>query len=720
MSKQSTVSETVKINGQEITFTIGKYAHLANAAVLVQSGETIVHVTVTTSRRDTEKSYFPLFVEYQEKLYAGGIIKGSRWVKREGRPSEDAILTARLIDRSIRPLFPKEYRKEVQVVATVLSVDNQHSPDILAILGAAAALSASDVPWNGPVAAVRMGLVDNQLVANPLEEQQEESQLDLVLSGNQDSIVMVEAGANEVSEETVLKALSEAKEVLGKLSEGIKNLAKKVSPTKQPVPESETIQKELGSEIEKKLKDFISKLLPKIEVDEGSRDEIYDLVDRLDEEYEEVKKSLIQDLADKLFKDAVRQKLFDKKTRIDGRKTDEIRDLTAETGLFPRTHGSAMFKRGETQAVTIVTLGSPSEEQWIESMEGEETKRYIHHYYMPPFSVGETGRMGWPSRREIGHGALAERALLPMIPDEDKFPYTIRVVSEIMTSNGSTSQASVCGSSLSLMDAGVPIKKPVAGIAMGLISKKDTAQSLDDCEILTDIQGLEDHLGDMDFKVAGTKDGINAIQMDIKIKGVSTKVLTQALKQAKVARLKILEVMNQEISQARKNLSQYAPKISVVYVEEDKIGEVIGPGGRVIREITKETGATVDINDEGRVTVTGPDKKSVSKALEWIEGITKEVKPNEEYDGTVTRVEPYGIFVEILPGKEGLVHVSRMSTDYVADATKLYSVGDEVHARVTEIDDMGRIALSLLTKEQEKNRGKKSKSKKRSSHRPRR
>ncbi|MBU0618936.1 polyribonucleotide nucleotidyltransferase [Patescibacteria group bacterium] len=690
------IKTSLKINGEELSFEVGNFAHLADAAVLIRWGETVVHAAVVHGNKETELDYFPLSVEYQEKLYAGGIIKGSRWVKREGRPTDGAVLTARLIDRSIRPLFPKEYKKEVQVVVTVFSVDNQHAPDILGILASSAALAISDIPWGGPIAAARLGLIDDQLVVNPLEEQLKKSQLDLVVSGTKEALVMVEAGAKQVSEAKMLEAFELSSVFLGEAVEAIKQLIKQVGKTKETVVKTE-VKPEVRQSVETSTKKFLNQWLIDLEKDQVDKGALAALADQLSEELPEVKKGLIRDLIDEQLKQAIRQKLFAQKKRPDGRAFDEIRPIEIKTDLFPRTHGSAMFKRGKTQAVTIVTLGSPSLEQWIESMDGEETKRYIHHYNFPSFSVGEVGRFGWPGRREVGHGALAERALLPLIPDEEAFPYTIRVVSEIMTCNGSSSMASVCGSTLSLMDAGVPLKKPVAGIAMGLVINSKP----DDYVILTDIQGLEDHLGDMDFKVAGTDEGITALQMDIKITGISLAVFKDALAQAKKARLFILEEMKKVLPVSRATLSSYAPKIAIVYVPEDKIGEVIGPGGRMIRQIIKETETSVDVNDEGRVTVAGKTKEAVDKAIEWINGLIREVKLGEEFDGQVTRVEAYGIFVEILPGKEGLVHVSRMSGDYVADAGQLYKIGDTVHARVSEVDAMGKIALSMLTPEQE-------------------
>jgi len=699
------------VNDDKLIFETGRFAHFASGAVLARLGETIVHATVVRSDKDSDLSYFPLHVQYQEKLYAGGIIKGSRWVKREGRPSDEAILVSRLIDRSIRPLFPENYRKDIQVIITVLSVDGKHSPDVLGILAASAALHISDIPWAGPIAAARVGLVDKQLIVNPVESDQEKSQLDLVVSGRKDAVVMVEAGADEVKEPTILQAFEKSQAFFDQAVKTIEELRKKAGRKKSAF-QAEKLDPELKKDLSQKINSFLKKFLLDLKTKKTDKSALDDLVERLNEKLPETKKLLVKNLVQDLFKKAVRKKLFKTKKRIDGRSIDKIRPLDIDIDLFPQTHGSAMFQRGNTQAVTIVTLASPAKEQLIESMEGEATKRYIHHYYMPPFSVGETGRLGWPSRREIGHGALAERALMPVIPDEDEFSYTIRVVSEIMTSNGSTSMASVCGSSLSLMDAGVPIKKPVAGIAMGLVTRpgsKEAELKNKDCLVLTDIQGVEDHLGDMDFKVAGTKDGINALQMDIKIKGVNLDILKQALERARKARLFILEEMNKIISKPKKSLSKYAPKIMTTYVPENRIGDVIGPGGRTIRAITKQTEATIDVNDEGRVTITGEKREAVEKALEWVEGLTHEVKPGEEYTGEVTRVEKYGVFVKILPGQEGLVHISRMSSDYVSKPEDICKLGDEVKVWVTEIDDMDRIALSMVSPEE---RQKKSSSKK--------
>jgi polyribonucleotide nucleotidyltransferase len=688
-----TTEKTVKIKDKEISFSIGKLAPQANAAVLARTGDTLVLATVITSEPREDFGYFPLFVEYQEKLYAGGIIKGSRWVKREGRPSDEAILTARLIDRSIRPFFPKGFKNEVQVIITVLSFDGENDPDILAINAASAALAISDIPWSGPVGAVRIGFRDNSFFANPVYQELEFSDLDLIISGTENKIAMIESGANEVQEEQIISGLEFGLESIKTITESIKDLQKKIGSQKIQF-KTKQVNAQLKKKIENEAKSILLDLFnQKDSVEKADFSTINELKKALIEKFEDEPKSDIEKVIDEYFKQLIRENVLKNKKRLDGRKLDEIRKIDIDVGVLPRTHGSVIFQRGLTQALTITTLGSPSLEQWIEGMEGEETKRYIHHYYMPPYSVGETGRLGWPSRREVGHGALAERALLPVLPSEEKFPYTIRVVSEITSSNGSTSMASVCGSSLSLMDAGVPIKKPVAGIAMGLVMSEANPKNY---SILTDILGLEDHIGDMDFKVAGTKNGVTALQMDVKVLGIESKILVEGLKQAKKARLDILNKMDKILSQARTSVSQYAPKVAVIKIEKDKIGEVIGPGGRIIRQIISETGVNMDVDDEGNITVSAMDKETINKAIAWIESLTREVNVDEEFMGEVKRIQPFGAFVEILPGKEGLVHVSKMSTKFVKDPSEIVNIGDKVKVRVIEIDDMGRLNLSML------------------------
>ncbi len=690
---------------------VGRVADQANAAVLARYGDTMVLVAVVASKEREDLDYFPLSVEYAEKLYAGGRIKGSRWVKREGRASDDAILKARLIDRSIRPLFPKDFKKDVQVIATLLSVDGENDPDILSLVGAAAALHISDIPWNGPVGAVRIGYVSPKtavgaeatnvpegFMTNPRSGEMEYSDMDLVITATKQKIVMIESGMKECSEDTVIAGIAHAHEDVKKVIGLIEELREAAGKPKQSYI-SNAIDPSLVTRLEKDYHDEIKNLVLKRIAKEVEGEELAVLADAIVEKYgEDVDKKTILKAIDILFKKYIRHDTLVNNKRPDGRKSDEIRPISGETGVLPRTHGSAIFNRGQTQALTITTLAAPSLEQLIESPEGEETKRYMHHYYMPPYSVGETGRFGWPSRREIGHGALAERALLPVIPPSTTFPYTIRVVSEIMSSNGSTSMASVCGSTMSLMDAGVPIKEPVSGIAMGLVCEGEKYV------VLSDILGIEDFTGDMDFKVAGTKNGVTAVQLDVKTDGLTHQMIKEILAQAQTGRMHIMGKMLEVITQSRPHLSQFAPKVRVMQVPVDKIGEVIGPGGKVIRNIIAQTQATVDIEDDGRVTISAPDEANVAKAVQWIEGLIKEVQPGEEYEGEVKRILPFGAFVEIIPGKEGLVHVSQMSTGFVNDPNDVVKIGQKVKVRVIEIDSQGRTNLSMLFGEDAKAR----------------
>jgi polyribonucleotide nucleotidyltransferase len=686
---------TTQVGGQDLILETGKFAGLTNAAVLVTYGETVVHVTACMADSDTNLPYFPLSVEFAEKLYAGGKIKGSRWVKRDGRPRDDAILKGRIIDRSIRPLFPKHVKRDVQIVTTILSADSANDADMPALVGASAALSISDIPWDGPIAGVRVGLKDGQYLVNPTYEDRETSRLDLIVSGSRDAIVMVEAGASEVTEEETLEGMKVAHTEIKNLVGAIDKLVQEVGVKKQEFPLPEPVDATLVKEIESAVTKDIETRLGKQGVDKSF---VHDLAEALFDKYEDkLEPGQVESVVENAFTRLAREKTIQDEIRVDGRKLNQIRDLEAEVDLLPRTHGSAMFRRGETQVLSVTTLGSPALGQIIESMEDETTKRYIHHYNAPPYSYGDPGRFGFPGRREIGHGALAERALEPMLPEEVDFPYTIHVVSEVMSSNGSTSQASVCGSTMSLMSAGVPLKKPVAGIAMGLMT--DGKKFV----VLTDIQGLEDHIGDMDFKVAGTKEGITALQMDIKVAGISFEVLERALAQAKDARLEIMEVMLKAIDKPRETISQYAPKIEQFEIPADKIGEVIGPSGKMIKAIMAETGAEIDISDDtgvGVVNVSSPDQEAIDKAVGWIKGIVHVPERGEEYDGTVTRVEGYGCFVEFLPGKQGLVHVSRMSKDYVQDASSVVKVGDSVHVFVKGVDDQGRVDLSMVPLDQ--------------------
>ncbi|MFH1832703.1 MAG: polyribonucleotide nucleotidyltransferase [Candidatus Levyibacteriota bacterium] len=698
MNKNKT---TLELGGKTLTLETGELAKYATSSVLARLGDTMVLATVVEGKVREDLGYFPLTVEYVERLYAGGRIKGSRWVKREGRPSDDSILTARLIDRSIRPLFPKEYNKEVQVVVTVLSVDGENEPDTLSMIAVSSALAISKIPWNGPVGSVRVGYVrDNGnegYLINPGSTEIELSELDVVCSQTKEKTIMIEAGAKQVSEEIFFNAIKKAKEQTEKIIALIEEWTKAVGQKKEEVAKNSEFL-ELCQRIEKTYKTEILALVPsraqKESLAAGSTFE--DLHERIftDEQKENSespidKKAVANAIEYILFK-AIRENVLTKGQRPDGRKVDEIREISGHCSILPRTHGSAIFQRGDTQALTVVTLGSPRMEQLIESAEGEESKRYIHHYSMPPYSVGETGRMGVPSRREIGHGALAERAIIPVIPKQEKFPYTIRVVSEILSSNGSTSMAATCGSTLALMDAGVPIEKLVAGIAMGMMSKDEKYV------ILTDILGLEDFSGDMDFKVAGTDTGITAIQLDVKSAGLTIKQIEETIEKAKTGRAFILGKMQEVLPKSRTEVSEFAPKIELVKIPVEKIGEVIGPGGKVIRNIIAQTGAAVDVEDDGTVTVSGTDETAVKKAIEWVKGMTRELTVGETFEGEVKRILPFGAFIEVLPGKEGMVHVSKMTTGFVKNPSDVVEIGQKVKVRVVEIDEQGRVNLSML------------------------
>ncbi|KKW10359.1 MAG: Polyribonucleotide nucleotidyltransferase [Microgenomates group bacterium GW2011_GWC1_49_7] len=692
---QKIVKKSIDIGGRTLSLEVGRFAEQASAAVLAQYGDTMVLATVTASSRETSLDYFPLSVEYVERLYAGGRIKGSRWVKREGRPSDDAVLAGRVIDRSIRPLFPKSYKHDVQVIVTVLSVDGENDSDVLGLVATSAAIAISPIPWNGPVSAVRMGYVhadgtEAALVVNPRVSEQALSDFDFVVASNRDKVVMLEGGFCETPEPIVIDAINKAKEKNAQIIGLIEELVEAVGKPKVKAPEAgetEGLHAKIVKDFRKEMEGAFAK---KAEKEFGGED-ILMLAQTIADAYgTEYPMKAIEEALDTLFKKKVREDILAKGKRFDGRKIDETRLIEGEVGILPRTHGSAMFKRGQTQVLTVATLGTPSLEQLIESPMGEEAKRYIHHYSMPPYSVGETGRMGTPSRREVGHGALAERGLLSVIPAEEDFPYTIRLVSEVMSSNGSTSMASTCGSTLALMDAGVPIKEPVAGISIGLMTDKKKFV------LLTDIMGIEDFAGDMDFKVAGTKNGITAIQLDMKIDGLTDEIIEGTFERAKAARLAILEKMFAVISAPRKALSQYAPKVQVVKIPVEKIGEVIGPGGKMIRSIIATTGATVDVEDDGSVMISGIDQEAVQKAVDWVTGLTRDVTVGEEFEGVVKRILPFGAFVEILPGKEGMVHVSQMSTGYVTSPDEVMKIGQKVHVRVMEIDDQHRINLSML------------------------
>jgi polyribonucleotide nucleotidyltransferase len=637
-----------------------------------------------------ELDYFPLTVDYQERLYAGGRIKGSRWVKREGKPTDEEILAARLIDRSIRPLFPSTYRNEVQVIVMVLSVDMQSDPSILGAVATSAALAISPIPWSGPVGTLKVGMKGKDYSINPVTSELATSDLDLVVSATKDAVLMIEAGAKQIDEKTMAGAINFAKDESMKLIDLINEFvveAGKEKTTVTKVVKNAGVEKKVKTAVAGKLEGIIKSLASH----EGGHAELDEIKNAITEDLSKDDASYASLYLEDLIKEKAREMIFAGK-RADGRKSDELRQLTAEVGVLPRVHGSAIFQRGQTQVMSVTTLGAPSLGQLIETAEGEEEKRYIHHYSMPPYATGEAGRFGQPNRREIGHGALAERAIVSVLPSPDKFPYAIRVVSEVMSSNGSTSMASTCGSTLSLMDAGVPLLAPVGGIAMGVVIESDKKYA-----ILTDITGLEDHLGDMDFKVAGTEKGITALQLDVKTLQLTSKILGEALEQAKEARMKILEVIKGAIAAPREKVSQFAPKMAIVKVPVDQIGEVIGPGGRVIKKIIADTGAQVEMNDDGTVNISGVNEESVQKAVDTIKNMTKKVQAGEIYEGEVKRIQPFGAFVEILPGKDGMVHVSDMGQEgqFVEKPEDIVSIGQKVQVRVKEVDNLGRINLSM-------------------------
>ncbi len=669
-----------------LSIETGRLAGQADGAVTVRYGDTVILVTACASSEPREGADFlPLTVDYEERHYAAGKIPGS-YFRREARPSQDAILADRLIDRSLRPLFPKGFCNDIQIVVTVLSTDQENDPDILAIVGASAALSISTIPFEGPVAAVRVGCIGGDLVLNPTSTQLNDSTLDLVIVSTAGSVVMVEAGAKEVSESLIMDAIKfghTANEELIKLQQQLREAYGKPKMDFKAIKVAPEVEQAVSSVVAGRLEHMIYQ--PKAEREEALAAIRDELVLKLGESYSSPE--ILAALESQL-KKAVRDSILEKGARAAGRQSTEIRPITCEVGFLPRTHGSGLFTRGGTQVLTITTLGSVGMEQAIDTIAQEESKRFIHHYNFPPYSVGEVRRIGVPGRREIGHGALVERALSPVIPEDDKFPYTIRLVSEVLSSNGSTSMASVCASSLSLMDAGVPIKAPVSGVAMGLVSGDDKYV------VLTDIEGLEDAYGDMDFKVGGTAQGITALQLDIKLKGISFEIIDKALVQSRDARLFILDRMNQTLSSSRPELSKYAPRMYKITIDPDRIGTVIGPGGRVIRSIIEETKATIDIQNDGTIFIGSLTEEGAQKAIKIIEGLTKEVEVGGIYTGKVTRVANFGAFVEILPGREGMVHISELADYRVPSVEDVVKVGDEIMVMVTEIDRMGRINLS--------------------------
>ncbi|MEB3429626.1 polyribonucleotide nucleotidyltransferase [Citroniella saccharovorans] len=687
------------LQGKELKITIGKVAEQANGACLVQMEDTVLLVTATASDMPREGvDFFPLSCDFEEKLYSVGKIPGG-FIKREGRPSEKAVLISRLIDRPLRPLFPEDYRNDVQVIASALSYDNENSIEMLAMIGSSISLSISDIPFMGPTAAVVVAYVDGKYIINPNSEQQSKSKLNLTVAGTKESIMMIESGSNILSEDEIIDGILFAHEEIKSICDFISEIQNEVGLEKVDY-EKPNYNQNIVKEIEDFSYDKLNTILRdsnKVTREENQKYFEDTTLEHFLEIYPDDEET-IRYAIEKITKYLVRRMIAVEKIRPDGRKLDEIRKLSAEVGVLPRTHGSGLFTRGQTQVLSLTTLGAPSEVQTLDGLT-EDEKRYMHQYNFPPYSVGDTKPLRSPGRREIGHGALAERALLPVIPEESDFPYTIRVVSEVLSSNGSSSQASVCGSTLSLLDAGVPLKDSVAGIAMGLIQDENTK----DYTILTDIQGLEDHLGDMDFKVAGTKDGITAIQMDIKIDGVSKEILTEALDRAKSARLQILDVMNNCIDKPRENISKYAPRIFSFNINPDKIREIIGPGGKVINKIIDETGVKIDTYDDGRVVVTSDNQENGEKALQMIEDIVKEVEVGETYLGKVTKIMNFGAFVEVLNGKEGLVHISQISNERVNKVEDVLKVGDEILVKVTEIDKQGRINLSRKALLNEKN-----------------
>ncbi|GAB6931450.1 polyribonucleotide nucleotidyltransferase [Paenibacillus sp. JCM 10914] len=692
----------MQLGGRPLVFETGRLAKQANAAVMVRYGETAVLCTVTASSEPKDLDFFPLTVNYEERLYAVGKIPGG-FIKREGRPSEKAILASRLTDRPIRPLFPEGFRNDVQVLNLVMSVDQDCEPEIAAMIGTSAALSISDVPFNGPIGGVAVGRIDGKFVVNPDIAQQEASDLYLVVAGTKDAIMMVEAEANELPEEVMLEAImfghEEIKGIVAKIEELVAACGKPKMEVKLHAV-NETVDRDVRTYAEARLVEAV-----RIEEKHARQDAIDEINNEayavFEEKYIETPELLkdVKEVLHDIVKEEVRRLITHDKVRPDGRGLSEIRPIDCDTSLLPRTHGSGLFTRGQTQALSVCTLGALGDVQILDGIDLEETKRFMHHYNFPPFSVGEARPLRAPGRREIGHGALGERALSKVIPNEVDFPYTIRLVSEVIESNGSTSQASICASTLAMMDAGVPIKAPVAGVAMGLIKDGEHVS------ILTDIQGMEDHLGDMDFKVAGTPAGVTAIQMDIKIDGIDRSILQEALQQAKEGRIHILGKMAESIQQPRESLSQYAPKIITMHINPDKIRDVIGAGGKIINKIIEETGVKIDIEQDGRVFIASSNDEMNKKALSIIEGIVREVAVGEIYTGTVKRIEKFGAFVEILPNKDGLVHISQLSTERVAKVEDVIAIGDVITVKVTEIDQQGRINLSrkaVLTAEASK------------------
>ena len=697
---------SMELAGRTLTIETGKFAELANGSVTVRYGETTVMVNVTASKEPRDGiDFFPLSVDYEEKLYSVGKIPGS-FTKREGKPADKAILTSRAIDRPLRPLFPKDFRNDVCVVATVLSVEPDNSPEVCAMIGASAALSISDIPFGGPTAAVNVGYVDDKIVINPTLEQRENSRLKLTVAGTKEKIAMIEAGADEIPDDIMLQAIKEAHIEIQKVCDFISKMKEEIGKPKFEY-KSFAVDKEVYNEVETNFKERMYKDVQAVdkEVRDENIDKITeDITEYFTEKYgeekvEEMKADIATSIHD-LEKKCVREMIYNEHKRPDGRAIDEIRPLSCEVNLIPRVHGSALFTRGQTQVLSITTLGMMSEAQVLDGLDEETEKRYMHQYNFPSYSVGEARPSRGPGRREVGHGALAEKALVPVLPSVDEFPYAIRVVSEVLSSNGSTSQASICGSTLSLMDAGVPIKRPVAGISTGLVTDPNGS---DDYVMLTDIQGIEDFFGDMDFKVGGTEKGITAIQVDIKVDGLSYKIIEEAFARTRKARQYILEeIMLKQIAEPRKEVSKYAPRITNTTIKVDKIKDVIGPGGKMINKIIDETGVKIDIEEDGRVFIYSQDSEGAKKALKMIEDIAKDIEVNEVYEGTVTKIATFGAFIELGGGKEGLLHISKISKERIKNVEDVLKVGQTVKVKVIAIDDEGKISLSIKDLEENK------------------
>jgi polyribonucleotide nucleotidyltransferase len=688
---------SLEVGGRQLTISTGLLAHQANGAVTVQYGDTVILATAVMSKGASRMTgYFPLMVDFEERYYAAGKIKGSRFIKREGRPSDDSVLSGRAVDRTIRPLFNPRMRNEVQVIVTTLSFDGENASDTVAMIAASAALALSDIPWNGPIGAVRVGCNNNQFILNPTTKEREAGELDLLISGTSNKINMLEVGAKEIPEERILEAFAFGFAALQNIARFIESIQKEIGKAKvlpsllEGSTEFETsvkkllLQEKLDEALYLKDKKAVYSRCDEIQatitafVEANYSDNTAKLLD--------VTKQIFNEVSDEI----VHKNILEKNLRPDGRGLTEIRPIDCRVGLLPRTHGTGLFTRGETQALTITTLGAPGDEQTIDTMETDTKKRYIHHYNFPPYSVGEVRPMRGPGRREIGHGALAEKAILPVLPSKEAFPYTILLVSEVLASNGSSSMASTCGSTLSLMDAGVPIKAPVSGIAMGIIVGNEN-----NFKVLTDIQGLEDHYGDMDFKAAGTTKGITAVQMDVKVDGVTLPMLEAVLIQSHANRLEILEKITATIPVPRQDLSPFAPRIITLHINPDKIRDVIGPGGKMINQIIDETGVSIDIEDDGSVFITSSDAVNATKAVEWISNITKEVTAGEIFNARITRIMNFGAFAEILPNQEGLIHISELAHHRVEKVEDMVQVGDTVSVKVKEIDAQGRINLSM-------------------------